>query len=195
MSDDYRLLYGGIDSDGITERARDLTTVMDGVARRHAAQVSCPVVLREFYLWPEANRRLFAGIGRGMTPTSDATAIRDKLVELHERLLGVRVSPHSPDVEAAYRLFVDVWQRNRASGDNQLYRWWNCDFSDDSYFDGIVDAPLVEKVTESGYRYWSWGDHVWDFMGGMDFPDPHYTVRTWAVVLAYLLTDYRYLYL
>ena len=32
LTDDFRLLYGGIDSDGITERARDLTTVMAGVA-------------------------------------------------------------------------------------------------------------------------------------------------------------------
>ena len=40
----YRLLYGGIDSDGITERTRDITSVMVGVAKRHAAIVSCPAV-------------------------------------------------------------------------------------------------------------------------------------------------------
>ena len=38
----YGLLYGGIDSDGITERGRDLTSVMAGVAKRHAAATSCP---------------------------------------------------------------------------------------------------------------------------------------------------------
>ena len=59
---EYRLLYGGIDSDGVTERGRDLTSVMAGVAKRHAAAVSCLVVMREFYLVPEAQRRLFAGI-------------------------------------------------------------------------------------------------------------------------------------
>ena len=36
LSEDYRLLFGGIDSDGVTERARDITTVMAGVAKRHA---------------------------------------------------------------------------------------------------------------------------------------------------------------
>ena len=68
LNDDFRLLYGGIDSDGITERARDVTSVMAGVARRHAVQVSCPVVMRELFLLPEAKRQLFAGIDRDVTP-------------------------------------------------------------------------------------------------------------------------------
>ena len=68
LTDEYRLLYGGIDSDGVTERARDITSVMAGVAERHAAQVSCPVVMRDFFLVPEAERRLFAGIDRFVTP-------------------------------------------------------------------------------------------------------------------------------
>ena len=59
LSREYRLLYGGIDSDGITERSRDVTTVMAGVAKRHAAEVSCPIVMRDFFLVPEAKRRLF----------------------------------------------------------------------------------------------------------------------------------------
>ena len=56
LTGNYQLLYGGIDSDGITERARDITSVMAGVAKRHAAQVSCPVVMREVYLLPDAER-------------------------------------------------------------------------------------------------------------------------------------------
>ena len=32
-------------------------------------------------------------------------------------------------------------------------------------------------------------------MGSHDISDPHYTTQTWVVVLAYLLMDYRYLYL
>lgn len=66
--DAYRLLYGGIDSDGVTARARELTSVMAGVAKSHAAHVSCPVVLRELYLLPDAERRLFAGIDADVSP-------------------------------------------------------------------------------------------------------------------------------
>ena len=65
---EYRLLYGGIDSDGITERARDLTSVMTGVAKSHAMESSCPVVLREFYLLPEEDRRLFTAIDTVVSP-------------------------------------------------------------------------------------------------------------------------------
>ena len=120
--------------------------------------------------------------------SAGARAIRDKLVELHERLLGVRVSPHSPDVEAAYRLFVNVWQRNRES-DNNRFETWRCDYQDDFYLEGINDA-LVPSPGDN----WDW-DAFGEFMDGHDFSDPHYTVQTWVVVLAYLLMDYRYLYL
>ena len=65
----YRLLYGGIDSDGITERARGLTSVMAGVAQSHAAESSCPIIMRELFLLPDDERLLFEGFDRGITPT------------------------------------------------------------------------------------------------------------------------------
>ncbi len=64
----YRLMYGGIDSDGITERVRDITSIMEGVAQRHAMESSCPIVLREFYLLKEERKRLFAGVDATTTP-------------------------------------------------------------------------------------------------------------------------------
>ena len=32
-------------------------------------------------------------------------------------------------------------------------------------------------------------------MDGVDWSDPYHTAQAWVVVLAYLLMDYRYLYL
>ena len=61
LTREFRLLYGGLDSDGITERARNVTSVMAGVAKRHAVQTSCPVVMRDLYLVSEEDRRLFGG--------------------------------------------------------------------------------------------------------------------------------------
>ena len=188
LTSDYRLLYGGIDSDGVTERGRDLTSVMAGVAKRHAVAVSCPVVLREFYLVPEAERRLFAGIDKDVTA---ANAIRNKLVELHDKLLGVQVTPDSPDVVAAYRLFVEVRGRARASG-YEWFEWWNCNFGDDAFFEGILDNVWV--LNERGGYVLDW-DRVDAFMRDVDFSDPHATARAWKVVLAYLMMDDRYLYL
>ena len=341
LTSDYRLLYGGIDSDGITERAGDITSVMAGVAKRHAVQVSCPVVMREIYLLPDAERRLFAGIDPYVTPVSefstvfeieadsreeretfsmsgtiaagsksirvsftngywdkvtrrhrkahadrlvvrDATArvvesfefeelepqgescrngpsydrfifhcsgtvqipinipitgtytievvawanqaggelprlrvgiesdtesstgavtIKNKLVELNDKLLGVQVMPDSPDVEAAYRLFVDVWERRKRDAEDTVtwfrFRWLPCHWGEDIFFyEGISDDVVVERESEHGFRWheFDW-DRAADFLDGIDFSDPYYTAQTWVAVLAAMLMDYRYLYL
>ena len=192
LTDDYRLLYGGIDSDGITERARDITSVMAAVAKRHAAEVGCSVVLRDFYLLPEWQRRLFAGI----EPTErGAAAVKAKLVELHEKLFGIRVTADSADVEAAYRLFVDVSERGRQAGDDR-FEWWRCSFGHDiRYLDGILDSAVVKRENEWG----SWYEFDWDrvdrFMNGIDMSDPHHTAQAWVVVLTAMMMDHRYLYL
>ena len=334
LTGDYRLLYGGIDSDGIPERARDMTSVMAAVAKTHATQMSCPIIMRELYLLPDSERLLFSGIDKDVTPVSEfsttfeieagsrarretlsvsgalaagpntvrltytndysdssadrniyldqlvlrnaagravvsreleelgpsgdcnresgddyalwcsgslevpievpaagrydievvawaehagdepprltvtvesgtessagANAIRSKLVELHEKLLGVRVTPYSPDVEAAYRLFVDVWERKRGSEDaeanfrNLVCDWWR----DLHLYDGILDDAVVEREDEDGWRWYEFDwDRVNEFMDGIDWSDHRYTAQTWKVVLAYLMMDHRYLYL
>ena len=333
LSGEYRLLYGGIDSDGITERSRDVTSVMAGVASRHAAEVSCPIVLRDFYLVPEAERRLFSesditarpGVEfetsfeieatwsepethslKGpltagaktvrLTYTNDywdentdthrdvyvdrldvrnaagrvvesreleelgpsgncnraeddhyalwcsgsldvpidipdsgiytveivvwanhagdelprlivavesaagsagEIVIRNKLVELHDVLLGVQVTPHSPDVEAAYRLFVDEMNRAREAHDT-WFNPWECGWAwDQSFFDGILDGAVVEyEDDETGWRWYNYDwNRLSDLFDTRDWSDLHHTAQAWVVVLAYLLMDYRYLYL
>ena len=334
LTSGYRLLYGGIDSDGITERARDITSVMAGVAKRHAARVSCPAVLREVYLLPDEERRLFAGIDPYVTPISEftqtfevnaasraeretlslqgrlaagvntvtlaflndfwdrapgdrnvlldsltvwneddetvvfhfemenlahrprchhieqnafhlsgsgrgcvlgvpveipadgeyrievvawadhaadevpllhvmvesdtensvgAAGIREKLVELHDKMLGVQVEPDSPDVEAAYRLFVNTWQRGRETLHGEFEE---CRLDDHFFFDGILDNALVERVNDNGHTYFGWDwDLVHDFLDDVGLRDPHHTVQAWVIVLAAMMMDYRYLYL
>ena len=191
LTDRYRLLYGGIDSDGVTQRARESTSVMAGVARRHAVEVSCLVVVREFYLVPEADRRLFAGIDLS---ERGSNAIKDKLVELHETLLGVQVTRDSADVEVGYRLFAQVMEGALASGHDRFHVW-DCPFSDLSFFEGILDDVLVLQQNEWG----EWYDFDWDrvgpFLDDVDFSDPYAAARAWKAVLAYLLMDPRYLYL
>ena len=335
LTDDFRLFYGGIDSDGITVRARDITSVMAGVAKTHATQASCPIVMRELFLLPDAERRLFSGIDKHLTPilemeaefevkassfetretisvtgllaaapanvkltfTNDyweppnssrnirldrldlrdaenrvvasheledlepaehcnypvgdhfalhcngsvnvpidvpaageytveivawadragdalprlniriesetedsegARAIRGKLVELYDKLLGVQVTPHSPDVDTTYRLFVQAWRRNLESenGDTN-FRRIHCDWHRDIlFYDGLANDVLVAPVGDRG-QTWLDFDHerVNDYLDSIDFEDPEFIAETWIVVLAYLLMDYRYLYL
>ena len=193
LAGSYRVLYGGIDSGGITERARDVTSVMAGVAERHAVQVSCSVVGRELYLLPDAERRLFAGINPRVTAVD---AIKGKLVELHDKLLGVQVTADSPDVEAKYRLFASVMQRGRSAGDD-WFNIWDCGFWEDIFFfEGILDDIIEEKEYEDGYRYYGFDDNRRDeFINSIDFSDPYHAAQAWAVVLAAMMLDYRYLYL
>ena len=200
LTDKYRLLYGGIDSGGITQRARDVTSVMAGVAKLHAVEVSCPVVMRELYLLPDAERRLFAGIDQYVTPSRGADTIRNKLVELYDKLLHAQVTPHSSDVEAAYRLFVDVVKNGPSSQDDWFatYRWfahWECGWTSDRFFlEGILDDAVVEYENEDGVR---WYDFDWNrvdpLIDSVDWSDPYHAARAWVVVLAYILMDYRYL--
>ena len=121
-------------------------------------------------------------------------AIRDKLVELHEVMLGVQVTPHSPDVEAAYRLFVEVMERGRAAQDN-WFEHWECDINDIFFFEGILDDTVVWHDNMYGRYYGIDWDRVNPFLDGIDWSDPHHAAQAWVVVLAYLMTDYRYVYL
>ena len=55
---------------------------------------------------------------------------------------------------------------------------------------------MVEHEDEYGSRWYDFDwDHVNEFMDGIDWSDRQYTAQTWMVVLAYLMMDYRYLYL
>ena len=201
LTGDFRLLYGGIDSGGITERSRDITSVMAGVARRHAVQSSCLIVMRDLYLLPDADRRLFAGIDPNVRPPRGENTIRNKLVELYDKLLGVQVTPHSSDVEAAYRLFVDVVTNGPRSRDHwfNTYGWfafWECEWWNDLFlFDGILEDVLVVHENEDGWQWYGYDDRVQRYLDSLDWSDPHHAARAWVVVLTFLMSDYRYLYL
>ncbi len=175
LNTDYAILYGGIDSDGVTERARDLTSVMLGVAKRHAAEVSCPIVLREFHLLPDEDRKLFGGLDITATPEQPGgeRAIRETLAVLHDRLLGVRVSTGSAEITAAYDFLEEVWNRKRDTAASPLLDAIECWTWGDDYF--LADVPEGNRDTNPD--------------------DPDHMGKTWVVVLAAMLMDYRYLYL
>ena len=91
-----------------------------------------------------------------MTPPRGENTIRNKLVELYDELLGVQV-PHSPDVEAAYRLFVDVVTNGPRSRDQWVadYDWfayWECAWWSDLFlFDGILGDVRVVRENDDGW--------------------------------------------
>ena len=338
LAREYETLYGGIDSDGITARARDMTAVMAGVAKSHAVEVSCPVVLREFYFLADQDRLLFGGIDQRVTPhwesgkvfqiaasaaeeaetlstvrslgagtktlrltfenafysdlqqadrnvrldrvvmrsmddTSVVTSyevedhagnecgapdgdhyflwgggsdcaleielqvaatgtyaidvvawadqagdelprlrvtlesndgnsigartIKNKLVELHEKLLGVEVGVGSTDISKAYELFLDVWNRQRQPESDEFFSDTRCNWANDQNFlQGIIlDGYRVRYRYDNGWHYhWNW-ELIHEFWEDKDFSDPAGVARTWTVVLMALMMDQRYLHL
>ena len=68
--------------------------------------------------------------------------------------------------------------------------------SDQHYLNGIVDDVFVYRDDwEWGAGYdWDW-DRINAYFENIDWSDPQAVARTWTVVLAYLMMDYRYLYL
>ena len=129
--------------------------------------------------------------------SAGAAAIRRQLADLHRDLLGVAAAPNSAEVDEAFRLFVDVWRRKREAGEEGNLCWpAPCGWDEDSYFfEGIDGAPSSVWVENEYGGYWG-GDHeaANEFLADKTH-DPNYASRTWAVVLAYLMTDHRYLYL
>ena len=333
----YQLLYGGIDSNGITERTGDMTALMASVAQSHAVEVSCPIVRRELFYWPDEHRLLFDGISRLDTPLSQGggffeitatsedaqqlvalevslsagsqtvnlaftnnntfgqkdsegnnldrnlnldrlvvrdssgaavseveletldrqscgyprpragiyfmrtnctlqvpvavassgeytveiqayqdqagdqaarlevdvrsesrrprgeMAIRRKLADLHAKLYGVTVGVYSTDVNEAFDLFLEVWNRRRTSGDEGFFNGQlTCNGgADHGYFEGLApDALFFQPGGGSNLD----GDAVRAFVREMNIADSNHIAEAWVVTLAYMLTDYRYLY-
>ena len=90
-----------------------------------------------------------------------------------------------------------MWERKRASEETETwFRGLRCDWGSDIHlWDGILDGAVVEREDEYG-RWYDWDNDLIDaFMDGIDWSDDQYAAQTWLVVLAYLMTDYRYLYL
>ena len=198
FTDDYELLYGGIDSQTNLIRSRDVTAIIAAVAKAHAIRSSCLIALREFYLLPQQGRYLFDGIDIDTAPetTDGERTIRNKLSELHFKFFGIEVGPDSEDVDTAFALFVETLARKQ--GDKlagTAFRDGNrCDTSSDMLLlEGVVDPPIV--IEGEGYFEERYVQNDPDGILNKTYEDPDHLARTWVVVLAYMMMDYRYLYL
>jgi hypothetical protein len=103
------ILYGGIDSKEVTERAADPSGAMGAIQRTLSDDVACRHTLRDFALKP-AERRLFPSIEPSVlpgSPESDA-AIRRAIVHLHELVLGRSDAADSREVARTFDLFAGI---------------------------------------------------------------------------------------
>ena len=106
------ILYGGIDSQSVTERLGEPSGAMGAIQRIMANDLSCKHVVADFALSPD-KRRLFPNVEKnmipGVLPVTDRT-IRKGIVHLHGRLLDRKDSMDDPEVDQTFQLFASVVQ-------------------------------------------------------------------------------------
>jgi hypothetical protein len=99
--------------------------------------------------------------------SAGANRTRNRLVQWHELFFGEQVDANGPEVEAAYALMVNAWQRNVES-----------------------DAHWLEWSDQSCATDRHFSDEEWELL----WQDPQKMYGSWRLVLTYFLTDYRYIF-
>jgi hypothetical protein len=180
LTSDYRILYGGIDSDDVTARLTQPNGVMANVAWRMANEVACQTTAWELSR-PAAERKLLPYVSIEDAPEDEEGAaspeaiadIKKNLRYLHAHVLGEALEPGDPELERSYRLFFETWKEGGdkiASAEIGSSIPYACRARKNPFTD--QDLPAEERLEQ----------------------DPRYVVRAWMAVLTYLLADFGFLY-
>lgn len=180
LIDDYRLLYGGIDSNDVVTRLRVPNGVIGAIALRMANSVACKATSTDFIL-PRNQRRLFPYVETSYQPYTDdgfeipevQERIKQTIQHLFYRVLGQEVRLNDPEVLAVYDLWVDMHAEGKMlleSGVESTYMTYACRGFEDP--NTGVDVPSEHYVLQ----------------------DPEFTIRAWRGVMVYLLSDYHFLF-
>jgi hypothetical protein len=147
LHDQLAMLYGGIDSKEVTERAADPSGAMGSIQRILANEVACRHTLLDFARTP-AERILFPQIEPdvlpGASPESDA-AIRAAIVHLHQRILGRQDAVDSAEVERTFQLFASIVNDAKQQKGIENRESYYCR-------NNVPDAPLDPHYTIRAWR-------------------------------------------
>ena len=102
--------------------------------------------------------------------SSGEQALRQQLVQLHQRMLGESLSVSDPEIDASYQLLVSLWQERRNSDAPPFAIDWNRE---------NCEIPIPD-----------W----WAVDSTAELQDPDYIIGSWTSMLIYFLSDYRYLH-
>ncbi len=187
--DEYRIFYGGIDSDTITERITEPNGIMANVAKRMGNEIACWTTAADFTRAP-GDRSLFPYVdpsfspedGNGFEVPAAASAIRANIQYLHAKLLGEYLDQNDPEINRTYELFLNVWKEGRRG------------------MGTTVTAEDGTEMPEYGAQLPGNCQATQDFWSGAPLneraitQDDNYTIRAWMAVMSYLLSDYRFLH-
>jgi Protein of unknown function (DUF1588) len=138
-----------------------------------------------------AGMNLETNVAPALSTASGATALKNKLVELHNKLLGQTVTVTSPEVLASYDLLLQTWQSRKSTRAEPalLQKALACDWSTDLGFIGTLSYPGNPLQTNG--RYNTAAVTTWLTPQAQD---ALYMKQSWVVVMAYLLSHYDYLH-
>ena len=122
------ILYGGIDSKEVTERAVDPGGAMGAIQRTLANDVACQNVALDFSR-KKNERILFPGIDLDAVPGESVGSdhkIRTAIVHLHQLVLGRDDDEGSVEVGRTFELFSGVIADARKSGRFDEREIWSC---------------------------------------------------------------------
>ncbi len=165
LQGEMAMLYGGIDSKEVTDRATDPGGAMGAIQRILSNDVACRTVARDFKR-PAKERLLFPGIEPNVLPGASADgdkAIRAAIVHLHDRILGRLDAADSAEVDRTFKLFAGIVADAKEAKGVDKQEIYHCRA-------GNKDAPDAA------------------------IKDPDYTVRAWRGVVTYLLRRQEFLY-
>ena len=177
---EYRIFYGGIDSNSITERITDPNGIMANISLRMANEMSCIVTARDFSQDP-SDRLLFPYVEPGFIPEDDngfsvpavTDSIRANIQHLYDHVLGESYALTAPEITEAYNLFVTIWKDGKTGVAAGTY------------------PPELAGPCRSTNDYWTGNDLPEE---RKVFADPDYTVRAWMGVMTFMLSDYKFLH-
>ncbi|MDQ7042082.1 MAG: hypothetical protein Q9M34_00970, partial [Sulfurimonas sp.] len=175
--DNYKILYGGMNSGSISTRVEELNGVMANIQTRMALQMSCYPVARDFY-FPADKRKLFPYVTTTLEPENEffIAAIKKNIQHLHKHILGEDLLLGDPELEKTYELFMQTYEDGKsriAIGGESKEIMDDCEL----HYDPITREGLwTDRPDERVYR------------------DSNYVIRSWQVVVAYLLSDFKFVY-
>jgi len=118
LLDQYKLTYGGIDSDGVIKRAEEMTSIMSQVALTNAAETACGAVYTDF-VKDDEDRVMFQGISKLDVPgvvdqkTVDVTGFKPENSSVYSLNMQLEQGAHSVNVAFLDDLHSDELQRNK----------------------------------------------------------------------------------
>lgn len=128
LNEQTAMLYGGIDSKEVTERATDPSGAMGAIQRTLANDVACRNVALDFSR-SASERILFPTIEPDVIPGTSEDSdrrIRHAIVYLHERILGHYDEIDSQEVDRTFALFSGIVDDAKKQGSVEPQEIWSC---------------------------------------------------------------------